>query len=355
MMRTYSLLFAALALLFSAALGAQSVTVSVLTPSGGRLKSDVGELLGAAFPVGPLALPATIDLASSDIAASFLTTVVDQTHGDAVGILHTLRASVSGPKPPQTYTRSETQDGFAHAPQALVVTVQPDPQRAVVGTLRVAVDGYASGGMFSASAGAEFGLDLDGDTVRDMLLGVGSSYDAAGEMRWVRDIPIVLQPAAPRAVGLSVKAAAQATGLGASVTSHVAVTFTSGIAAPAVEFGRACGATISGWYQRELHTGLHGMRYTIRTTSVALRAGPPLAPALLVLGVDRVQLSIPGSGCDLLTRPVASVALSTDAQGGVDVQFRVPEGPIGPAAFQFVTLGSAGGIATTQGLSLSLW
>jgi hypothetical protein len=357
-LRTSWVLSPPLALVFGAVLAGQSVTVATVGPSGGRLSSDVGSPVTGSLPFGTLVLPATLDLSGIPAINAFLRArIVDRTRDGEVGIQYVASLSVAAPQPPQTYTRSETWDGSAYAPHALAVTLHPDPCQATNGTLRIAVAARGSPGLRAGGAGVLNEVDVDGDGVRDVSLPLVVGGSDSEWRTWARDVAFVLHPGHPRMVGLWSAASAGCTMYGASMDTDMKVSFVDGESAPSVLFGLACGVSISGWYETETETYRGYPFIQRRRAHVSLRDAPPHAPALLLMGVDRIRVPIPGFHCDLLTSPVVALPLSADALGGLDVEFRVPTAVIGSPSFQFIVRRSAPqpDLAASQGLSLSMW
>ena len=337
-------------LVWIAAATSQSITIATHAPSGGRVSHDLYQppLVGA-FPGGTLTLPASVQL-QPPYSAALLAQLSPVATTDVVGVTYDLSVSVSVQL--RAMVTSQTWDGSAHAPQAFRVVLQPDPSTVLQGTLRVSASGGAQAIGMVAAASATNELDLDGDAVPDVSLPV--PYGIGESTTWVREIPLTLHPGQPRSLTLwsAARASAYSTATTASAWCKAEITFASGQAATSVELGSVCGAAIAGWYEREERMAPEP--FVRRTAQVSLHGAPSLSPALLLIGLDRIQTAIPGTPCALHTTPLVALPLCADALGRAELRIGVPAAASGAASFQFLALGAGPALSlmATPGLSL---
>lgn len=324
---------------------AQSFAVSTRSSSGGYVSAP--GTMEALFPVGDLALPLELRLASSSGLASFMARVSPLSASGLVGVQHelALRATNEQGYP---FIGAGTFDGVRRAPQAFdLVLASPGPTP-VQGTLRVAVQTGASALDGGSSNRSE--VDVDGDALPDIVVDAPAQYWTVTRT-FVREQPYTLLPHQDRAMTLWADASVSAwshVGHG-QVAATVRVEFAHGTAATSVTYGEPCGAAIDGWFESDATSDAPGTRRTVR---VALQGASPFAPVLLLLGLDRVQLPIPGSDCKLATTPLVLLPLTAGAAGTAEFRTDLPDPTASDFCFQFLTLGTGARLAGSEGMSL---
>lgn len=324
---------------------AQSFAVATRAPSGGYVSAP--GTIEALFPVAELALPVELRLAPPSGLASFLARLSPVSASGLVGVCHefALRATDEQGYPS---IAAATFDGIRRAPQAFDFVFASAGATPVQGTLRVAVQTGASA--FDGRSSNRSEVDVDGDGLPDLVVDAPAQYWPVTRT-FVREQPFTLLPHQERAITLWADASVSAwsrVGHG-QVAATVRVEFAHGTAATSVTYGEPCGAAIDGWFESDATSDAPGTRRTVRA---ALHGAAPFAPVLLLFGVDRVQLPIPGSDCKLATTPLVLLPLTAGAAGTAELSTDLPDPTAGDFCFQFLTLGTGARLAGSGGMSL---
>lgn len=118
-----------------------------------------------------------------------------------------------------------------------------------------------------------------------------------------------------------------------------------GFTDPAVvtTYGAPCGVDVTA-HDTILGNGNHATAFDVTT--------PPLAPALLVLGFDAIDVPLAGPGCHLLAEPLILWFAPSDAGGHASFTLNMESTFVGTVRAQAATLDAALAISTSHGLEL---
>jgi len=300
------------------------------------------------FPDGFLPLPAELGISAPIGPVYCIARLTPVAASEVAGVSYQLDLEAQNPS---NYpgVGAGTFEGVTWAPHVFDYTLMP-PSATVAGTLRLRV--YTRGGYVDGSASGRVEFDLDGDGVADVTVVTPAHPQDWRTQTLERDVPFVLEATQKPRLRMSARAEVSGWGRAAysTVNTTVLVEFAWGAAATSIPYGTACGAAIEGFYEIDRLDAINpSLR---RTVEVDLRGAPANAPAVLALGIDRVQVPIPGTACTLLTTPLAWLPVVTDATGRAVVRQDLPESVAGTLSCQFAASVPQGGLVTTGALSL---
>lgn len=205
--------------------------------------------------------------------------------------------------------------------------------------LRGKIEVWASGVAFDSSIVRLAAAVADPNTI-DFNLVTHSGIQVFDRRQW----DVRLDPSGRREVRILTDALLKPDTSGRALyKTGISVVFTPGAFCDIEGYGADCGAHL---------TASDNVTGNTRTVVAALSDAPPNAPALLVVGTQRLAVQLPGTSCLLRTDPLAAVPFTIDATGYFRLPFSLPATLAFAANCQTVFLTPAQNLGTTNGVAI---
>jgi hypothetical protein len=203
--------------------------------------------------------------------------------------------------------------------------------------LRGKIEAWASG-IAGLGAIVTLALDIGDDSSIDFTVGTANGFFGLGRQQWDRglDASGILRLRIVTSADLRIPALWTAT-----YKADIGVRFTPGAFCDIGPYGQSCGAVLVG-YDDVAATG--------RKIGFQLIAGPASSSAVLVLGLQRVLIALPGTACQLLADPLVLIPFTTDATGSAQQSLLAPPGPLLANAQHVVV--APWGLTSSNGLAI---